>query len=1082
VRLRSWRLWLAMAVVAVVVVRVALPIVLRRVIVSQASGALGTRVDVGDVDLSLLAGGVALDDVAVWEHREPAAGETPIIAWKRLAADVRWWPLVHRTVRLEEVVLDEPDVAVDRLRSGGLNLTRLGTTTAPVEPPPAKEEAAEEGGWRIGIDRFVLHTGKVRFRDLQFGGFEPLDVAVDEIAVTDVGFQPGFYGEPADVRLEVQVGRGTLRIGARVGLRPDGVEVAATLRAKRLPLDRSRFYVPGVGWSRLGGVLAAGLRYRLAPERQTVRGFVDVRDVAVHVPGIDEPALGWRRLAVRLAPLDLAAQRVALGDVRLDGASLIVHRGPDALPLLAPAAANAPPPAPSPAAPATEPAPPAATGPPAAEAPPPATAAPAAAEPAPPAGEPAAATAPGTEPAPPADPPPAAEPAPAAAEPAPPAASPNAPWRWSVASLEVADSTVHVVAGATKLDVGIELGVEHLAGDGDEPGTVRLRLALGEQGTITVDGQARVEPPGFQGKVELADLSLPELVDISGALAPHRLQGGRLTGALDVAAGPAAGGDTPPGALGVRGTLSVADLWLAAEQAYQFSVGWKALDVAIAQVRVPGVLPDAPAGAAIEPITVALGKVQLTAPMAQLTRGPEGLVVPALGGPGWSAAPEAVAAPGAATPASAPSLPATTPPAADPPAGSAPATATPAAATPETTTPTTAAAGAPPARPLAVTVDALAIRDGQVAITDRTVTPFYWGELSKLALDARGIGFPEVRVDHFHVTARTSRGGDVEGTGSIGPGKSWYEVNGRKVVLPPFNPFATAYSSYSVSSGAVSIFSKGWFQGDRYGADTYITLHDLGVRGGGGESLFQQQFGLPLTMVLALMRDVHGNIDLGVPIEGDAGGTRVDLLSVIGGALRRAIVNALASPLKLLGAVIEGGKVESLAPEPITFRTGRDAFAPAGAEQVGELAALLASRPGLGIELDGTVSAVDVRWLREQALREELEAPQGVVGTLRTLGERGVRDRIRTALAARAEGQEGKLSEEDAATLEEWLAERPPPSAERLGKLADDRMARIETMLRERHGIEAGRVKAEPPAAEPVEGPPAVRFELGSPG
>jgi hypothetical protein len=59
-----WRRWLVVLVV-LAIVRVALPEILRRVLISQASQALRTRVEVGDVDLSLLRGGVALEDVAI---------------------------------------------------------------------------------------------------------------------------------------------------------------------------------------------------------------------------------------------------------------------------------------------------------------------------------------------------------------------------------------------------------------------------------------------------------------------------------------------------------------------------------------------------------------------------------------------------------------------------------------------------------------------------------------------------------------------------------------------------------------------------------------------------------------------------------------------------------------------------------------------------------------------------------------------------------------------------------------------------------------------------------------------------------
>src|SRR5215470_2180752 len=132
-RLHRWRWWL-LALALIIAVRVALPFVLRRVIASQASQALHARVDVGDVDLALYKGGVALRDVAVRAAGappppavQPANGpafpdNAPLIAFKRFAVELRYWPLFSKTIQLRNIELESPRVALDRLASGDLNL------------------------------------------------------------------------------------------------------------------------------------------------------------------------------------------------------------------------------------------------------------------------------------------------------------------------------------------------------------------------------------------------------------------------------------------------------------------------------------------------------------------------------------------------------------------------------------------------------------------------------------------------------------------------------------------------------------------------------------------------------------------------------------------------------------------------------------------------------------------------------------------------------------------------------------------------------------------------------------------------
>jgi hypothetical protein len=202
-------------------------------------------------------------------------------------------------------------------------------------------------------------------------------------------------------------------------------------------------------------------------------------------------------------------------------------------------------------------------------------------------------------------------------------------------------------------------------------------------------------------------------------------------------------------------------------------------------------------------------------------------------------------------------------------------------------------------------------------------------------------------------------------------------------------------------------------------------------------------------------------------------------MTVAGQALRRALVNAIASPLKLVGAAFGGGG-EGAAPAPITFEMGRAEPTEGGAKTLDALAGLLASRPGIGITLKGAPTAADARWLHEQALHQELSKPQGVFGAIGNVTQRGARERVRLALEARSQGKEGALEPADAAKLEEWLAEQPKPGPKERGALVTARLERVSTTLREGHGIGPERVTSAEPVTELREGAPVVEFDLGA--
>jgi uncharacterized protein involved in outer membrane biogenesis len=1127
--LRPWRRWI-IAVLVVVVMRAALPLVLRSVIASQASKALHARVEVGDVDLALYRLGIALKDVAVFAAAQPAdagaasggpnpdatptaateqpapanaaAADDPLIAWKRFELSVRWLPLFRKSIVLREVVLDSPRVSLDRLADGKLNLMALvpASSEGPAPSPTPAETAPAGSGWGFGLDRLILRDGGVRFRDFKVKDTEPIELNIPTVDVTHVYLIPGVYGEPSKVSVTVDVDQGSLQVEATMTQRSATEnQLEAYLKVRNLLLRRGRLYIPKVGWSAMEGALDADITYNFTTGTQSaVRGAVTVSKFAVHVANIDEPALGWKNLTVKIDPIDLHAQHAVVSAVELNGASLLVRpQGGDLLPFLAAAHAD------NAAAVAAH------------------TAAPAS----PPASPPAAA----------------------------PAQAPRA-WRWSVSALHIADTKVRLLGTDPPLDIGVGLDLTGLVDRGEQPAHLALALTAGP-GTVNVDGGVRVAPPGFGGTVRIADLSLSELAAAAGALPRDLLHAAKLGSDLTVEAGLASGTDAGP--LGTRdvrvhGKLSLADVQLSPPASPDLAVGVHSVDLTLADAQVPGVLPGQPAAAGENPtgslhpgdvhasgklsvgdvdikaagpqgytfalhaldlgitslsargviphpntdesapaaqrdvqvggrltfadlkltgtdakafavgvrsldlpfkgisvadlghtppgpMRVALGDVRLTKPSVRIMRTADGLALPR-----FSAAPAADAA--APTPTQAPAP---------------------------------AVAAEPPH--VDVTVDAFRLTDGNVSVVDRTVKPFYEGGLSALNIDVSKLHWPDLSIGSLRVAATGADQGKLDVYGALTPGSQWFEVNGDKLALVPFNPYATTFSGYSIATGKASVVSKVSYADQTYYASNYLTLHDLDVRGGGGESLFQKQFGIPLSMALALMRDTDGNIGLDIPVSVGAEGTTIGIATVIRGALQSAIMGALTSPLKLMGAAFSGDKVEAIVPPAIPFRPGRPELAGDGAEQVNKLADLLASRPGIGVALDTAVTASDVRWLREQALREEW-AGQGLFAKLKDLPNRAARERIEKALEARAHDQEATLDREDAATLDRWLDERPPIPAEQLRALADARLARVENELHAEHGVEADRITRRPVPADISSDAPAVRVEIGSVG
>lgn len=1001
---RRWVIILACVVFALVAVRVALPLVLRSVLVSQGNALLAGRFTVEDVDLWLLQGAVAIDGVELRGDDAPTVGSdapaaapspdepvaaaaiapssAPRVAFRRLLVDIRWWPLLSRTVYLEEITLDGPEIEVERQPDGSVLVPQLRPPAVAPEAAPEPEAPAAEPGqpWNVIVGAARLRDGKLELVDRVATPPRTVDLTLDGLEV--LGFRllhDSAEEEPGKGTIEARFGDGTVRLEASLATRTEGFAITANLDIENVPLDRLNVHAPQIGWSDFRGRLDGKIEIQIEPNAlPVVSGTAALRDVQVDVPGEDEPALAWRRFDVDVERLDLTQRSVAVRRVALEGAGVLVRpRSVPPLPLL-----------PRPAA--------AADG------------QPASAQAADAAGE---------------------EPAEDSAEQAP-------LWSWSVATVEVSDSMVKLFLEPPALEIGIvAVKVEGLSSVAGNRASAMLEVREGPA-TVTVAGDFALDPLAARAQVKLDALALERFAAAAG-VTPPVLRRGNLGADLKLAFG--------DGPAIVSGTVALAELDVAPPEGDDFALGWTRLEIGIREVRLPGILPGpgAPAGS---PIKVDLARIALAAPKIRLTRTADGIVLPVVSVATGGAEQGAGADPGAA-------------------AAAAPAPAEP----------------SPAAAPLELTVDELTIDAGEVTILDRTVQPFFRGRLAAIELDAKGLAYPSNRFRDVHLTAQAPGGTPLEVRAQQKGTAIDVTIDAKGLALPQLNPYVTGAAGYSIASGTFTLASKLRWGEDGYQSESALAFDDLDVAGAEGDALFAQRFGVSLSLALALMRDVSGRIALTVPVSGDrSGSVRPDIAPIVAEALSRALINALASPLKLLGALsLDGEKVAAFAPQPVAFAVGRADVDDEAWWRVEQLTNVLAASPALRVELTGTAGSDDVRALQEAAVLADLQADQGVLASLRNLPRSGTRSAIRDALAARAQGEAVMLEPDEAAQLEEWVAAKTI-SDENLRALATARQQRLRDVLVTDYGVAADRIGVRDPAPDPATGTAQVRVAIAA--
>lgn len=106
---------------------------------AQLKTSLGRDVNIGKLNLSIIAGGVSADKVMIGD--DPSFSKDPFIVAKSLNIGIEWLPLITaRAIHVTSLTLQEPQVTLLRAPSGKWNFSSLGAATqskAPGNSSPA---------------------------------------------------------------------------------------------------------------------------------------------------------------------------------------------------------------------------------------------------------------------------------------------------------------------------------------------------------------------------------------------------------------------------------------------------------------------------------------------------------------------------------------------------------------------------------------------------------------------------------------------------------------------------------------------------------------------------------------------------------------------------------------------------------------------------------------------------------------------------------------------------------------------------------------------------------------------------------
>jgi uncharacterized protein involved in outer membrane biogenesis len=274
----------------------------------------------------------------------PPDGDTPIVSVTGLAGQDIAVDFLANRMRLGDVVLNEPSLALERNPDGTFNLMRLieattepAPTQAPSSPTAATRQhaapAQESRPLAVTLVRGRIAGGAFQFTDRTMAPAAATALQGIELSLQDLGIGPG--ARPGRVEGEARLGGGRVRL---VGT-ADAQAMAGRLRidARGVPIDSARRYLEAAlpGARARGGSADASLDLTAARREDgtlamELAGSVDGRNLALALPGAAEPTVRAGRLRLELARLALAPTVFAdVNRLRLSGGVLRVTRDRD---------------------------------------------------------------------------------------------------------------------------------------------------------------------------------------------------------------------------------------------------------------------------------------------------------------------------------------------------------------------------------------------------------------------------------------------------------------------------------------------------------------------------------------------------------------------------------------------------------------------------------------------------------------------------------------------------------------------------------------------------------------------------------
>ena len=185
-KLRIVLVVIAVLVVVILVLPFLIPVnQFRPTIEEKASAALGRKVQIGDLRLSLLRGSLSAENLSIGD--DPKFSSSPFLTAKSLKVGVELMPLIFsKTLKITGITIDTPQVTLLHNAAGVWNFSSLGGAAAKAQTKHAPAEKTSNAAADLSVSKLALQNGRITVGQAgsrKLSGYDNLNITASNVSM-----------------------------------------------------------------------------------------------------------------------------------------------------------------------------------------------------------------------------------------------------------------------------------------------------------------------------------------------------------------------------------------------------------------------------------------------------------------------------------------------------------------------------------------------------------------------------------------------------------------------------------------------------------------------------------------------------------------------------------------------------------------------------------------------------------------------------------------------------------------------------------------------------------------------------------